>query len=216
MSSVKSAITHRAIHQHFKKLDPRLADVIKQVGPVTLKPVRDRFKILVYSIIAQQISTSAARSIRKRFEERLRPCGVRPEAIACLSVEQFREAGISRQKASYLSDLAQKCCDGSVRLARLGRMADEQVIEELTQVKGIGRWSAQMFLIFSLGRLDVFPIDDLGVRTAISRLHNLKSPVEKSRYQEIGDRWRPYASLGSWYCWRFLELNPVPRVRKSR
>jgi len=122
----------------------------------------------------------------------------------------LRTVGLSRQKASYILDLAQKCNDGTVRLSRLGRMADDDIIAELTQVKGIGRWSAQMFLIFSLGRLDVFPHDDLGVRTAIRRLYRFDDLPSKDECLAIGERWRPYSSIGSWYCWRFLELKAKP------
>jgi len=205
-------IDHRIIHRHFQAADPVLAGVVKQVGPVTLKPQRDRFKLLVRSIISQQISTAAARTIRLRLEQSLEPAGVRPETVARLSIEKLRSVGVSRQKAGYIVDLADKCRDGTVRLSQLGRMTDEGVIDELTRVKGIGRWSAQMFLIFGLGRLDVFPHDDLGVRTAIRRLYGFAELPDKNECLTIGNCWRPYASLGSWYCWRFLEHNP--RVRE--
>jgi DNA-3-methyladenine glycosylase II len=197
---------HRVIQRHFRTADPVLADVVRRVGPMTLKPHRDRFAVLVRSIISQQISTAAARSIRTRLEQHLAPAGLKPPAIAALSIEELRTIGLSRQKASYLHDLAEKCSDGTVKLNRLGRMTDEQVIEELTQVKGIGRWSAQMFLIFSLGRPDVFPHDDLGVRSAIRQMYQLAELPKKEACLEIGARWRPYASAGSWYCWRYLEL----------
>jgi DNA-3-methyladenine glycosylase II len=200
---------HRTIRRHFKTADPVLAGVIVRVGPMTLKPQRDRFRLLVRSIISQQISTAAARTIRQRLEEHLGDTGVRPESVARLSIAQLRTLGVSRQKASYLLDLAEKCKDGTVRLARLGRMSDEAIIEELTQVKGIGRWSAQMFLIFGLGRPDVFPHDDLGVRSAIRRMYALREMPERDELLEIGARWRPYATAGSWYCWRFLELKPA-------
>lgn len=204
-------IEHQTIQRHFNVADPILANVIKQVGPITLKPQRNRFRTLVHSIISQQISMGAARAIRLRLEKRLEPDGIRPEAILRLSVEQLREIGLSRPKAGYLLDLAQKCDDGTVRLSQLGRMSDENVIERLIQIKGIGRWSAQMFLIFSLARPDVFPLDDLGIRTAISRLYNLTDAHGKQHYLEIGNRWKPYATIGSWYCWRFLDLNRKPK-----
>ena len=135
----------------------------------------------------------------------MQPAQIAPETIAALSVDERRAVGLSRPKAGYMHDLAQKCADGTVRLARLGRMSDEAVIEELIQIKGIGRWSAQMFLIFSLGRLDVFPLDDLGVRSAMASLYRLDDSHTRQHYLEIGERWKPYASIGSWYCWRFLE-----------
>jgi DNA-3-methyladenine glycosylase II len=201
-------IDHRTIHRHFKSADPILAKIVKDVGPCTLKPRRDRFKTLAQAIISQQISTGAAKSIRLKLEKRLEPDGVRPETLARLSIDQLREVGLSRQKAGYMLDLAQKCGDGVVQLSRLGRMTDENVIEQLVQVKGIGRWSAQMFLIFALGRLDVFPLDDFGVQSAIHRLYGFDESPGKATYLQIGAGWRPFASIGSWYCWRFLELNP--------
>ncbi|WP_164102434.1 DNA-3-methyladenine glycosylase family protein [Candidatus Laterigemmans baculatus] len=201
-------LDHPSIDRHFASNDSVLAEVIRQVGPCTLRPRRDRFRTLVGSIISQQISTSAARTIRARFEAHLKPAKVSPESVARLTLDELRALGLSRQKASYLLDLAAKCSDGTVRLSRIGRYSDEEIIEELTQVKGIGRWSAQMFLIFGLRRLNVFPADDLGVRTAIRRLYGLDALPSSGESHEIGRRWQPYASIGAWYCWRFLELPP--------
>ena len=206
-------LTHDELHRHFKRADPVIARVIKQVGPCTLRPHRDRFKLLVRSIVSQQISVAAARTIWGRLEQAVAPHGVRPEVIARFTVERFRKAGVSRQKAGYLLDLAEKCREGTVRLSRLGRMSDDEVVEELIQVKGIGRWSAHMFLIFALGRPDIFPHDDLGLRSAISRLYKLERLPDRDECLAIGNRWRPYASLGSWYCWRFLEQKPKPNGR---
>ena len=192
-------------HHHFRRADPTLHGVIRQVGPYTLRPHRNRFGMLVRSIISQQISTAAARTIRERLEKLLAPRGLAPEAIANLSFDELRGVGLSRQKATYISDLAHKVADGTVPLARMGRLSDEEVIEALTEVKGIGRWTAQMFLIFSLGRPDVFPVDDLGVRVAIADLYRLGDKPAKEDLLAIGHRWSPYASIGSWYCWRYLE-----------
>jgi DNA-3-methyladenine glycosylase II len=199
-------LTQHEIRRHFRKSDPVIADVIKRVGPFTLRRQRDRFKILVRSIISQQISVAAARRVRERLERLVESHGIRPEVIAPLSIVELRQAGVSRQKAGYLIDLAEKCGDGTVRLTRLGRMSDDEVVEELIQVKGIGRWSAHMFLIFALGRPDIFPHDDLGLRTALSKLYQLERLPNREESLAIGARWRPYASIGSWYCWRYLEL----------
>ena len=194
------------LKRHFRRHDPVIAGVIDRVGPMTLRPQRDRFGMLVRSIIAQQISTAAARSIRQRLIDLIAPQKLRPEVIAAVSIERLRTAGLSPQKASYLHDLAARVADGSVRLSRVGRMTDEEVIAELLPVKGIGVWTAQMFLIFSLGRLDVFAPDDLGIRTAIRNLYGLAEMPTKQQCHEIADRWRPLATAGSWYCWRSLEL----------
>jgi DNA-3-methyladenine glycosylase II len=194
-----------AFHAHFRRHDPTLHGVIRLIGPYTLRPQRNRFDMLVRSIISQQISTAAARTIRGRLERLLGEDGFQPAAVAALSPEQLRSAGLSKQKAAYVSDLARKVADGSVPLSRLGRMDDEDVIESLTQIKGIGRWTAQMFLIFALGRPDVFPIDDLGVRVALTQLYDLGSKPSRDELAAIGRRWSPFATVGSWYCWRYLE-----------
>ena len=195
---------------HFRKRDPVMARAMRRVGPFTLKANRERFGMLVRSIISQQISTSAARSILVRVTALHGDGGIRAETLLQLSPDQLRAAGVSPQKIGYLVDLAEKVADGTVRLDRIGRLSDERVIEELTQVKGIGRWTAQMFLIFSLGRPDVFPHDDLGVRSAIKRLYGLAELPDKQTSLAIGSRWSPYSSVASWYCWRILELDPKP------
>ena len=140
MRQVKARFEHHHIRRHFRSADPILAKVIQRVGPVTLKPRRDRFAVLVSSIVSQQISLSAARSIHGRLLERLKPERATPEAIGRLSIDQLRAIGLSRPKAGYMLDLAGKCADGTVRLGRLGRLGDEAVIDELVQIKGIGRW----------------------------------------------------------------------------
>ncbi|MCU0880981.1 MAG: hypothetical protein MUF06_24700, partial [Pirellulaceae bacterium] len=192
------------ILQHFRRRDRVMHGVIRQVGPFTLRRQANRFGMLVRSIISQQISTSAARSIRLRLEKLVEPTGLSAASVAALSIERLRGAGLSPQKAAYLHDLAEKVASGQVRLNQIGRRTDEQVIEELVQVKGIGRWTAQMFLIFSLGRLDVFPSDDLGVKVAMAELYGLSDKPSRDELVEIGQRWSPFATVGSWYCWRHL------------
>jgi DNA-3-methyladenine glycosylase II len=192
-------------HAHFRRHDPTLHGVVRSIGPYTLKPQRNRFGMLVRSIISQQISIAAARTIRQRLEDLLGDAGLAPAAIAALDGEQLRSVGLSKQKSAYISDLAHKVAEGTVPLARMGRWSDERVIESLTQVKGIGVWTAQMFLIFSLGRPDVFPIGDLGVRVAMARIYGLGEKPIQADLAEIGRRWSPFATVGSWYCWRYLE-----------
>ncbi|MDA0831720.1 MAG: DNA-3-methyladenine glycosylase [Planctomycetota bacterium] len=188
--------------RHLRKSDALLKAQIDRIGPFTLKLQRDRFDVLVRSIISQQISTAAARSIRQRLMDRIAPQKPTPEVLRALSAQELRSVGISPQKAGYLHDLSEKVADGSVRIKRLGRMSDEEVIEELVQVKGIGRWTAEMFLIFSLGRLDVLPVQDLGIRSAMMRIYNLEELPDRQTCLNIGEPWRPYASIASWYCWR--------------
>jgi DNA-3-methyladenine glycosylase II len=126
--------------------------------------------------------------------------------LARFSLDELRSVGLSPQKAAYVADLSARVNDGTVGLRRIGRLPDEQVVEQLTQVKGIGRWTAQMFLIFSLGRPDVFPHDDLGVRTAIRDRYGLPELPDKATSHAIATPWRPYASVASWYCWRSLDM----------
>jgi DNA-3-methyladenine glycosylase II len=190
---------------HLKSNDPVLARVIDDVGPYTLKPQRNGFDMLVRSILSQQISMAAARSIRGRLETLAGTKRLTPEIIGRFDAQQLRAVGVSPQKAGYHVDLARKSQDGTIRFGSLARMSDEEIIEKLTQVKGIGVWTAQMFLIFSAGRLDVFPHDDLGVRVAIKELYRLRKLPDKAKAHRIARPWRPYASVASWYCWRYLD-----------
>jgi DNA-3-methyladenine glycosylase II len=204
----KSAMQYR---RHFRRHAPELCAVMRRVGPFTLRPQRNRFQMLVRSIVFQQISMGAARAIYARLEAKAGPLGIQSQAVAALGLEELRAAGLSRQKAAYIYDLAHKVAGGHVCLARLGRLSDERIIEELIQVKGIGRWTAQMFLIFALGRQDVFPVDDLGVRTAIQKLYGFQELPNKEECLAIGSRWSPFASIGAWYCWRYLDLERAKR-----
>jgi len=192
--------------RHLRTADPVMRDLMKKAGPFTLKPRRDRFRTLVGSIISQQISGKAADSIHTRLKERVAPDRISAESLLRLSPEELRQVGVSPQKAKYLHDLAERVANRSLRLNTLARLKDEEVIEALIQVKGIGVWTAQMFLIFSLGRLDVFPHDDLGVRVAIRNLYGLSDLPDKDASHRIAAPWRPYASVGAWYCWRSLDL----------
>jgi DNA-3-methyladenine glycosylase II len=195
-----------AFHHHFRRHDPIMHGVIRTIGPYRLKPAgRDRFGMLVRSIISQQISMGAARAIRARLQELVGSQAIKPEMISALKTQQLRSVGLSPQKTAYIQDLALKVKDGTVQLSRLHRLSDEEIIEQLIEIKGIGRWTAQMFLIFALGRPDVFPIDDFGVRSAIERMYEFKKPPDKAKLMEIGQRWSPFASVASWYCWRYLE-----------
>jgi DNA-3-methyladenine glycosylase II len=191
---------------HLQGADPVMGRIIDAVGPFTLRPRRDRFRMLVRSIVAQQISTAAARSILQRLEQLAEPEGLTAPSLARFTAQELRHAGVSPQKAAYVLDLVRRVNDGELELRTIGRLSDEQVIEQLIQVKGIGRWTAQMFLIFSLGRLDVFPHDDLGVRSAIRTNYGLAELPDKATSHAIAQPWRPYASVASWYCWRSLEL----------
>jgi len=192
--------------RHLRRSDPVLAEVIRRVGPFRLTPRRGRFSSLVRSILAQQISTAVARSMWNKLQQRVAPNRITPESLSRLSLDELRAVGLSRQKVTYLHDLAQKVADGTVRLHRVHRLTDEEIINELIQVKGIGRWTVQMFLIFCLGRPDVFAPDDFGLRSAIQRLYGLPELPKRTEAEEIAAPWRPHATVASWYLWRSLEL----------
>lgn len=192
--------------RHLRKSDPVLAEVIRRVGPFELQPKRGRFQSLVRSILAQQISTAVARSMLRKLQARLAPSRLSPESLGQLSFDDLRAIGLSRQKASYLQDLTEKVLDGTVRLHRVHRLSDEEIIDELIQIKGIGRWTVQMFLIFCLGRPDVFAPDDFGLRSAIQKLYDLPELPKRSEAEEIAAPWRPHGTVASWYLWRSLEL----------
>lgn len=197
-AEVRSAI------RHLRRVDTTMDALIEQVGAYRLQPRRGRFAAIVRAIIGQQISTRAAASIYARLLE-LVDSRMTADRLLALDAAQLRSAGVSPQKLVYLKDLAGKWSSGKVRHRRFARMTDEQVIDELVQVKGIGRWTAQMFLIFSLGRLDVFPPDDLGIRMAIRNLYGLSELPDRAAGEAIAEPWHPYASVASWYCWRSLD-----------
>ena len=204
-----SAATWRPAIRHLRTQDPILGQVISRVGPCQLKPKRHRFRTLLGAIIGQQISTSAAQTIRQRVEQLVRPGVPTPSKIAKIADSQLRSAGLSRQKVSYVRDLVDQSLAGNIHYRDFSRMTDREVIQNLVQVKGIGEWTAQMFLIFSLGRQDVFPYDDLGIRNAIRKLYRLQQLPEKDTCCRLAAPWRPYSSIASWYCWQSLKIDDL-------
>jgi len=193
---------------HLTQADPVLAEIISRHGPCTLQPQRRYFTALAEAILSQQLSVKAAATIFKRFKEKLGG-RVTPKKILQLPVPQFRAVGISRQKTSYLRDLAAKWQNGDIAPQRLGKISDEEVIAALTQVKGIGRWTAEMFLIFSLLRPDVLPVDDLGFRKGVQIAYRLRKLPEAKRLTQIAACWRPYRSIATWYIWASLDNKPM-------
>ena len=200
--------------------DPVLGAIIKKHGPCGLGEARtrfDHFAMLVRAIVFQQLSTKAATTIHGRLIASLPGGTLTPQALAAITDEQMRAAGISRQKAGYLKDLCAKVSSGAVPLDSLEAMSDEEVITALTQVKGIGRWSAEMFLIFRLQRPDVLPLGDLGILNAIQKLYRLRKKPTAARMTKLGEAWKPYRSVASWYLWRSLEpVVPVTRPTAPR
>jgi len=158
------------------------------------------------SILYQQLSGHAAKAIHGRLLAALPEGKLTPEGLATLSDAEYRGAGVSAQKTRYLRSLGESALEGTIRLQRIGRLSDDEVIEQLTQVKGVGVWTAQMFLMFSLGRPDVLPWLDLGVRQAIQNLFGLDELPDREACESTTEDWRPYRTVASWYCWRSLEL----------
>ncbi|MGH7172548.1 MAG: DNA-3-methyladenine glycosylase family protein [Gemmataceae bacterium] len=196
------ADTCRKARRHLSRRDPLLAQLIKHVGACTLQPGAEAFPSLVRAIIAQMISTKAAQAITIRVETALRPHGLTPAGMAVVSEETLRGAGLSRTKALAVKDLAERAVSGALPLARLPEMSDEEVIDLLLPVRGIGRWTAEMFLIFSLGRLDVLPVDDFGLRAGVREVYQLPDLPGRAALRERGEPWRPYRSIATWYFWR--------------
>lgn len=193
---------------HLRRVDPVLAKIIAQYGPCSLKLDRRYFRLLVEAILSQQLSTKAAATIRDRLYDLLQKQVV-PAAIVKLRDAEFRRAGVSRQKMSYLRDLSSKWQNGVINARRFARMPDEEIIAMLTQVKGIGRWTAEMFLMFALGRPDVLPVGDLGFRNAVQRAYRLRKPPDARRMHALAEKWKPYRSIATWYLWASWDNKPL-------
>jgi DNA-3-methyladenine glycosylase II len=193
--------------RHLLQADPVLAKIVSRYGPCVLRPQRQYFVALAEAILSQQLSVKASATIFRRFRETL-DGRITPEKILPLTDAQFRAIGISRQKTGYLRDLAMKWRDGIIAPHRFAKMSDEEVIAALTQVKGIGRWTAEMFLIFSLLRPDVLPVDDLGFRRAVQIAYKLRKLPESKRLTQIAACWKPYRSIATWYLWANLDNKP--------
>ena len=189
--------------KHLAKNDPVLRKIIRASRDVDIESRGDAFQTLARAIVGQQISTKAAQSIWNRFAERA--VLVTPANVVALEHDSLRGCGLSNAKARYVRDLASHFHAGTLKPRRWARMEDEAIIEELVRVKGIGRWSAEMFLMFHLWRPDLLPVDDLGIRRAMERHFNSGRAIKKEKMRKIGERWAPYRSVASWYLWRSLE-----------
>ena len=188
--------------------DPRMKKLIARVGPCTLHPRRDYFVVLCKSIFTQQISTKVATTLFGRFRDQFpmrRPTPARVATFLKTGDEQLiRTCGLSRQKRAYVLDLAERFGAGDIPTRRFARMSDEDIVQSLIAVKGVGRWTAEMFLIFVLNRPDVLPVDDLGLREGVKVAYSLKERPGAKALSEMGERWRPYRTIATWYLWRGL------------
>ncbi len=198
--------------------DPAMGVAAEAVGACTLTRRRHpggTFGALARSILYQQLAGRAAAAIHARFVALFdgRPT---PDAVLATPVESLRVAGLSTAKAASVKDLASHVNDGSLRLDRLSRMEDEEIVTRLSSVRGIGRWTAEMFLIFQLNRPDVWPVGDLGVRAGYARIHEMPVQPTPAELSGLGERYRPYRTVAAWYCWRILDLRtPTPKTKDA-
>ena len=201
----------RAAASHLSKVDPVLRPVITRVGLCTIKPNKNYYQELVDAIMSQQLSVHAARSIEGRFRDLFGGKFPTPEQILKSDVETLRGIGFSRAKTGYVLDLAQHVIDGRVQFEHLDTLSNQAVVAELTAVKGIGEWTAHMFLMFCMGRTDVLPVGDLGVRNGIRALYGLESGPTPQQITELAEHnnWHPYESIASWYIWQSLDNAPA-------
>jgi DNA-3-methyladenine glycosylase II len=200
-------VSLKAATAEVARRDPVIRRLIEQGGPLKLRPPRDpdHFVELMESIVYQQLAGAAASAIWRRvaalFDGR-----ITPEAVLAVSDVTFRSAGLSRNKAASIRDLATKVADGTVPLEKINRLRDDVIVERLSQVRGIGPWTAEMFLIFTLRRLDVWPVLDYGVRKGWALAYGLPELPSPKQLHPEGDRFRPYRTVVAWYCWRAVDL----------
>lgn len=197
--------------KHLSQHDAVLASVITKYGPCTIRPHTNYYQELVDSIISQQLSVKAAAAIEQRFREMFGGEFPTPAQILTKNVEELRAIGFSYAKGKYVQDLAQHVVDGKVRFDHLDQLSNDEVVAELTAVKGIGEWTAHMFLMFCMGRSDVLPVGDLGIRNGIRQLYGLDHAPSPEDIRNIAARnsWHPYESIASWYVWQSLDNTPT-------
>lgn len=191
--------------EHLSRADSVLAAIIAEQGSCSLRPQRSYFYVLCEAIISQQVSVQAAAAISRRLKDLFSGRIPKPYEILSLSEDRLRSIGISRAKAGYLRNLAEHFHKGRIRPRTLAKMADEEVLKALIEVKGIGLWTAQMFLIFSLNRLDVLPTGDLGLQRAMMIQYGLREMPTKAVMEQMAECWRPYRSIAVWYLWRSVD-----------
>ncbi|MGV9001417.1 MAG: DNA-3-methyladenine glycosylase family protein [Candidatus Saccharimonadaceae bacterium] len=197
--------------QHLSNVDPVLKSVISIAPNPTFSPHKNYYESLVGSIISQQLSVKAAATILNRFKELFVSDFPLPEDILEKDIETYRAVGLSRQKASYIRDLAERVIDGTIKFDHLDSLTNQEVIDELIQVKGVGVWTVHMFLIFCMGRFDVLPTGDLGIRNGIEKLYKLQQRPNDLEIEAIArsNHWKPYESIASWYVWHSLDNKPA-------
>jgi DNA-3-methyladenine glycosylase II len=204
---VPSNFHMRAAINHLKNCDPVMAAIIKRIGPCRIEYGPPEFHSLAEAILYQQLNGTAALTIYKRFAaiagEPLTPAGIQK-----LTDEQMRSVGLSKQKSSYLRDMAERAASGQLDFSKLHELPDEEVIKHLTQVKGVGVWTAQMFLMFTLRRPNILPTGDFGVQMAIKKHYN-KRKVHPAMMEKVAKPWEPYRSIACWYLWKSMDTKTM-------
>jgi DNA-3-methyladenine glycosylase II len=187
--------------KHVSKADPKIQQLVREVGEIDFEAGGDPFESLVEAIISQQLSGKSARAIFGRVKALIGCEVIEPNALKRMHVSRLRKAGVSPQKVRYLKDLSSRVANGQLDLDRLKEVEDAEVIRLLEEVKGIGPWTAHMFLLFTLGRPDVLPVDDLGIRLAVKRVYSLRKLPSAKKIEKIASNWHPYCSVASSYLW---------------
>lgn len=207
----------RQAEQHLSKNDKQLKQVIASIGPSRIKPHRDHYGELVGSIVGQQLSAKAGATIWRRVLDLFGGKMPTPQQLLKIDADEIRACGVSYPKIGYMKDLAQHILDGRLDLEHLSTVPNDQLIEQLTAVKGIGQWSAHMFMLFGLGRLDILPVGDLGIRKAIQNLYGLRELPDPEQIITIAakNKWHPYESVAAWYLWQSLDSSPPKQTRHN-
>jgi len=193
---------------HLKTVDVRWHPIIERHGPCRLRPRTNRFGVLVRAILGQQISAKAASSVNKKLLALQNAQQHRPDPLLHLGFEGIREAGVSGVKTRYLLNLAEAVNNGSLTLNQIGRLSDQEIVKRLTEIPGIGPWTAEMFLIFALNRPDVLPLGDLGVRVGLRDHYGLAEVPTPNHCIELAEPWRPYRTVAMWYLWNVQDAAP--------
>ena len=204
-----SAAVIAAGERALARRDPALRLVIREAGPCPLGGRRHRshFEALVRSITFQQLAGRAAAAIHGRLVALFDGTRMTPESVLAMPEVDIRSVGMSAAKTASIRDLAAKAIDGTVPLSGMSRLSDEEIVERLSAVRGIGRWTAEMFLMFQMARPDVWPVGDLGVRAGYALMHGLEVPPTPKELEPLGDPYRPYRSVAAWYCWQAVHLS---------
>jgi DNA-3-methyladenine glycosylase II len=198
---------HRKAVNHLRRVDPVMADIIARVGSCRFRTVEEltHFEAVVRSIIYQQLSGKAAATIHGRVTALFEGAKPNAHALAVLADEPLRAAGVSSQKLRYLRDLTERVVSGDLPIDDLHTLDDDEVLRHLTSIKGVGKWTAQMFLMFRLGRPDILPDGDLGIQKAIQKAYRLRKLPPPARVLAVGAKWAPYRTIASWYLWRSID-----------